>query len=258
MGDLENRVVIITGGARGIGCGIAEACVDQGACVVLADILYDEAQESAKKLGGNGHLAVRHDVRKAESAQNLVDKTLEKFGRIDVLVNNAGVGPNPAPIQDLTEEEYDRVLDINLRGVFLTTRAVVPELIKQGSGRIINIASIVGQTGFAMIVPYAASKFGVIGLTQCIAHELAPYGITANNVCPGIVETALHTRVVQQFTAMQGQTEEEGWDYFRNRIPMHRFQTPRDLGEMVAFLASDRAKNITGATFNVDGGWEMH
>jgi len=168
------------------------------------------------------------------------------------------VGPNPAPIQDLTEEEFDRVLDINLRGVFLTTRAVVPHLITQKSGRIINVSSIVGQTGFAMIVPYAASKFAVIGVTQCLAHELAPYGITANNVCPGIVETALHSRVVEQFSAMQGQTVEEGWDYFRNRIPLHRFQTPRDLGEMVAFLASDRAQNITGATFNVDGGWEIN
>ncbi len=155
------------------------------------------------------------------------------------------MGPNPAPIQDLTEEEFDRVLDINLRGVFLTTRAVVPHLITQQSGRIINVSSIVGQTGFAMIVPYAASKFAVIGVTQCLAHELAPYGITANNVCPGIVETALHSRVVEQFSAMQGQTIEEGWDYFRNRIPLHRFQTPR-------------AQNITGATFNVDGGWEMH
>ena len=257
MGDLENRVVIITGGARGIGLGIAEAVADQGACVVLADILEEEAKESAKKLG-NGHLGIKHDVRKADSAKNLVDQTLEKFGRVDVLVNNAGVGPNPASIQDLTEEEFDRVLDINLRGVFLTTRAVVPHLIAQKSGRIINVSSIVGQTGFAMIVPYAASKFAVIGVTQCLAHELAPYGITANNVCPGIVETALHSRVVEQFSAMQGQTVEEGWDYFRNRIPLHRFQTPRDLGEMVAFLASDRAQNITGATFNVDGGWEMH
>src|ERR1700745_4338666 len=124
VGDLENRVVIVTGGARGIGYGIAEAVADQGACVVLADILEDEAKESAKKLG-NGHLAVKHDVRKAESAQNIAVRTQKKFGRIDVLVNNAGVGPNPAPIQDLTEEEFDRVLDINLRAVFLTTRALV-------------------------------------------------------------------------------------------------------------------------------------
>src|SRR5438552_12071521 len=120
MGDLENRVVIITGGARGIGLGIAEAVADQGACVVLADILEEEAKESAKKLG-NGHFGIKHDVRKADSAKNLVDKTLEKFGRVDVLVNNAGVGPNPAPIQDLTEEEFDRSLDINSRGAFLAS-----------------------------------------------------------------------------------------------------------------------------------------
>src|SRR5207244_8804751 len=143
---------------------------DQGACVVVADILEDEANESAKKLG-RGHLAVKHDVRKADSAKNLVDQTLEKFGRVDVLVNNAGVGPNPAPIQDLTEEEYDRVLDINLRGVFLTTRAVVPSLIEQGSGRVINVSSIVGQSGFAMVLHYVASKFAVIGVTQSLAHE---------------------------------------------------------------------------------------
>jgi NAD(P)-dependent dehydrogenase (short-subunit alcohol dehydrogenase family) len=257
MGDLEGRVVVITGGAKGIGQGIGEAVAEQGACVVVADIDYPRAQETAKKIGSSA-VPVEHDVRKAESAKQLVAKTLEKFGRIDVLVNNAGVGPNPAPIQDLTEEEFDRVLDINLRGMFLTTRAVVPEMIKQNSGRIVNVASIVGQTGFAMIIPYAASKFAVIGVTQCLAHELAPYGITANNVCPGIVETDLHGRVVEQFSAMQGQTVEEGWDWFRQRIPLKRFQTPRDLGEMVAFLASDRAKNITGATFNVDGGWEMH
>src|SRR3982074_1725253 len=257
MGDLDGRVAIVTGGAKGIGRGCCEVLAEAGACVVIADIEQERAEASAKEIG-SGAIAVRHDVRKADSAKALVDKTKEKFGRIDILVNNAGVGPNPAPIQDLTEEEYDRVLDINLRGVFLTTRAVVPSLIGQGSGRVINVASIVGQTGFAMIVPYAASKFAVIGVTQCLAHELAPYGITANVVCPGIVETDLHSRVVEQFSTMQGQTEEEGWDYFRNRIPMHRFQTPRDLGEMVAFLASDRAKNITGATFNVDGGWEMH
>jgi NAD(P)-dependent dehydrogenase (short-subunit alcohol dehydrogenase family) len=257
MGDLDGRVAIVTGGAKGIGRGCCEVLAEAGACVVIADIEQERAEASAKEIG-SGAIAVRHDVRKAESAKELVAKTKEKFGRVDILVNNAGVGPNPAPIQDLTEEEFDRVLDINLRGVFLTTRAVVPSLIEQGSGRVINVASIVGQTGFAMIVPYAASKFAVIGVTQCLAHELAPYGITANAVCPGIVETDLHSRVVEQFSGIQGTTVDEGWDYFRNRIPLHRFQTPRDLGQMIAFLASDRAQNITGSTFNVDGGWEMH
>jgi NAD(P)-dependent dehydrogenase (short-subunit alcohol dehydrogenase family) len=257
MGDLEGRVAIVTGGAKGIGLGCCEVLAEAGACVVIADIDQEGAESSAKKIGSNA-MAVKHDVRKADSARELVERTKKKHGRIDILVNNAGVGPNPAPIQDLTEEEYDRVLDINLRGVFLTTRAVVPSLIDQGSGRVINVSSIVGQSGFAMVLHYVASKFAVIGVTQSLAHELAAHGITANAVCPGIVETDLHSRVVEQFAGIQGTTVEEGWDYFRNRIPLHRFQTPRDLGEMVAFLASDRAKNITGATFNVDGGWEMH
>src|ERR1700736_1813864 len=239
MGDLDGRVVIVTGGAKGIGLGCGECVAEAGACVVIADIDHERAEAAAKELG-SGAMAVEHDVRKAESARQLVARTREKFGRIDVLVNNAGVGPNPAPVQDLTEEEYDRVLDINLRGTFLTTRAVVPSMIEQGSGRIINVASIVGQTGFAMILPYAASKFAVIGVTQSLAHELAPHGITANAVCPGIVETDLHSRGVEQFSGIQGTTVEEGWDYFRNRIPLPRFQTPRDLGQMVAFLASDR------------------
>ena len=257
MGDLDGRVVIVTGGARGIGRGCGECVVEAGACVVIADIDRERAAATAKEIG-SAAFAVEHDVRSADSAKALVATTQERFGRIDVLVNNAGVGPNPAPIQDLTEEEFDRVLDINLRGVFLTTRAVVPSMIEQGAGRIINVSSIVGQSGFAMVLHYVASKFAVIGVTQSLAHELAPYGITANVVCPGIVETDLHSRVVEQFAGIQGTTIEEGWEWFRQRIPLHRFQTPRDLGEMVAFLASDRARNITGATFNVDGGWEMH
>jgi NAD(P)-dependent dehydrogenase (short-subunit alcohol dehydrogenase family) len=257
MGDLEGRVAIVTGGAKGIGLGCCEVLAEAGACVVIADIDQERAEAGANKIGSNA-MAVKHDVRKADSARELVARTKEKHDRIDILVNNAGVGPNPAPIQDLTEEEYDRVLDINLKGVFLTARAVVPSLIEQGSGRVINVSSIVGQTGFAMVLHYVASKFAVIGVTQSLAHELAPHGITSNAVCPGIVETDLHSRVVEQFAGIQGTTVQEGWDYFRNRIPLHRFQTPRDLGEMVAFLASDRAKNITGATFNVDGGWEMH
>src|ERR1700682_1935628 len=257
MGELEGRGAIVPGGAKGIGRGCCEVLAEAGACVVIADIEQERAEASAKEIG-SGSIAVRHDVRKADSANELVAKTKEKFGRIDILVNNAGVGPNPALIQDLTEEEFDRVLDINLRGVFLTSRAVVPSMIEQGSGRIINVSSIVGQTGFGMVLHYVASKFAVIGVTQSLAQELAPHGITANVVCPGIVETDLHSRVVEQFAGIQGTTVAEGWEWFRQRIPLHRFQTPRDLGEMVAFLASDRAKNITGATFNVDGGWEMH
>jgi NAD(P)-dependent dehydrogenase (short-subunit alcohol dehydrogenase family) len=182
----------------------------------------------------------------------------EKYGHVDILVNNAGVGPKPGPVQHTTEEEYDRVMDVNAKGVFLTTKAFVQGMIDRKSGRIINISSIVGQSGFGMVLPYVASKFAVTGMTQSLAHELAPHNITVNSIHPGIIPTDLHSAVVKQFAAFQGQTEDDTWNWFKARIPLGRFQTPTDIGEMAVFLASDRAKNITGAAFNVDGGWEMH
>jgi NAD(P)-dependent dehydrogenase (short-subunit alcohol dehydrogenase family) len=225
--------------------------------VVVADIDFAEAVKSAETLPGPA-VAVEHDVREAESSEELLKQALGAYGRVDVLVNNAGVGPKPGPLQDTTEEEYDRVMDVNARGVFLTTRALVPQMIEQKGGRIINISSIVGQSGFAMVLPYVASKFAVTGMTQSMAHEFAPHNITVNSIHPGILETELHTAVVKQFSALMGQEEQATWDWFMSRIPLQRFQTPTDIGEMAAFLASDRAQNITGASFNVDGGWEMH
>ena len=152
MGELDGKVAVVTGGAKGIGLGIAQCLSRDGATVVIADIDQDLAERSAESLPGDA-TAIQHDVRDGESAVRLAERTAEQFGRTDVLVNNAGVGPNPGPVQDTTDEEYDRVMDINGRGVFLTTRAFVPGMIEQGGGRIINISSIVGQTGFAMVVP---------------------------------------------------------------------------------------------------------
>ena len=258
MADLRGKVAVVTGGASGIGKAIAQALSDAGATVVIADINLASAQATAEGLT-NDAFAVEHDVRRAESASALDVATQVRFGRLDIIVNNAGVGPKPGPIVDMTEEEWDRVMDVNARGVFLTTRALAPRLIAQNSGRIINIASVVGQTGAAMIVQYAASKFAVRGMTQCLAAELAPYGITANNICPGIVVTELmDVDVVPQLGALAGQTREEAWDALKATIPLGRFQTPADIGAMAAFLASDEAQNITGASFNVDGGSEMH
>jgi meso-butanediol dehydrogenase/(S,S)-butanediol dehydrogenase/diacetyl reductase len=257
MNELDGRVAVVTGAARGIGLGCCQCLSAAGAAVVVADTDYEEAQKGAKTLAGPA-LAVEHDVRLAASSEALLAATQQAFGRIDILVNNAGVGPQPGPVQELTEEEYDRVMDVNAKGVFLTTRTLVRPMIAQNSGRIINISSIVGQTGFGMVLHYVASKFAVTGMTQALAHELAPYDITANSIHPGIVVTELHSRVVSLFSALRGQSEQDTWDWFRSRIPLQRFQTPRDIGEMAAFLASDRARNITGAAFNVDGGWEMH
>jgi len=257
MADLDGRVAVVTGGAKGIGLGIAECLSEAGATVVVADVDGAAAERSADGLAGEG-LAVETDVSKADSVAALAEKVGEAYGRLDVLVNNAGVGPKPTPIVELSEEEWDRVMNINARGVFLVSRALVPMLAGSEAGRLINISSIVGQSGFALVSQYVASKFAVTGITQCLAHELAPQGITVNSIHPGILETELHSNVVKLFSAIQGQSEEATWDWFKERIPLSKFQTPRDIGEMAAFLASDRAHNITGAAFNVDGGWEMH
>jgi NAD(P)-dependent dehydrogenase (short-subunit alcohol dehydrogenase family) len=257
MAELDGRVAVVTGAARGIGLGIAERLGAAGAAVVVADIDGATAEKSAKTLKGRA-IAVEHDVRDGESSKRLRQKALDAFGRVDILVNNAGVGPKPGPVQHTTDEEYDRVMNVNARGLFLTTRAFVQGMIDQKSGRIINISSIVGQTGFAMVLPYVASKFAVTGMTHSLASELAPHNITVNSIHPGILATDLHSAVVAQFSKLQGQKEEDTWAWFKSRIPLGRFQTPKDIGEMAAFLASDRAENITGAAFNVDGGWEMH
>jgi meso-butanediol dehydrogenase / (S,S)-butanediol dehydrogenase / diacetyl reductase len=257
MHDLDGKVAVVTGGAQGIGRGIAEALSEAGATIVIADLNEETAQATADDLSGEA-LGVRHDVRKADSASALDAAIQERFGRLDIIVNNAGVGPNPGPMTDLSEEEWDRVMDINARGVFLTTRALVPRLIAQESGRIINLSSIVGQVGKAMILQYAASKFAVYGMTQCMAEEFAPYGITANNICPGIVATELmDVNVVPQFGALTGQTTDEAWEGLKAEVPLGRLQTPEDIGAVAAFLASDKAKNITDASFNVDGGQLM-
>ena len=248
---------MVTGGAKGIGLGIGECLSEQGATVVVADIDGAAAEASAGEAAGRGD-GRPTDVSDAASVAGLADAVGEQLGRLDILVNNAGVGPKPTPIVELSEEEWDRVMNINARGVFLVSRALVPMLVESEAGRLINISSIVGQSGFALVSQYVASKFAVTGITQCLAHELAPQGVTVNSIHPGILETELHSNVVKLFSAIQGQSEEATWDWFKERIPLSKFQTPRDIGEMAAFLASDRAHNITGAAFNVDGGWEMH
>ena len=253
MPDLEGKVAVVTGGARGIGLACAHKLSAAGARVVLADIDLDEAEKRAVDFE-NELLAVRHDVRDSESARNLVATTLRRFGQVDILVNNAGMNIGPRPTTEITDDEFDRVMSINAGGVFLTTRAFLPPLIEQRSGRIINMSSIVGQRGVAMVLPYTASKFAVAGMTQSLAGELAPYDITVNSVHPGFVATELHSSVVAAFSRIKGQTVEAGDDEFRAMVPLGRYQTAEDVGEMVAFLASDRARNITGSAFNVDGG----
>jgi NAD(P)-dependent dehydrogenase (short-subunit alcohol dehydrogenase family) len=243
MGLLDGKVALVTGAGSGIGAGIASVLGREGATVVLTDI--DPAR------------GIAHDVTSWESCQAVVSDTLDAHGRIDVLVNNAGVSKS-VPFHELDEAEWRRVHDVNVLGVFLCCRAVVPHMMQRRSGRIINIASMVGKEAIPLFVHYSASKFAVIGLTQGLAKEMAPYDVNVNAVCPGVVRTPLWEPLLDQLSASKGISRDEAWQEFVDGIPLGRPQEPEDIGEAVAFLASDHARNMTGQGLNVTGGMQVH
>lgn len=251
MFSLKNKVAIITGARRGIGQGIALKMAEAGAKVAVTDIDEKECQavvDEIKKLGSEG-LAIKVDVTKKEDIENAVKKTVEKFGKLDILVNNAGICWPIKPLTELTEEEWDKLIDINLKGYFLCAQAAVKEMAKNKWGRIVNIASIAsgGQgIGFTNISQYAASKGGVIGLTESWADEFAPMGVNVNAICPGVIET----QMVDPFLA-----DPKGKEGFLARIPKKRLGKPEDIAVAAVFLASEEADYVTGASLVVDGGW---
>jgi meso-butanediol dehydrogenase / (S,S)-butanediol dehydrogenase / diacetyl reductase len=254
MGELDGRVTVITGGGSGIGRGIASVLAREGADLVIADLDLGRAERVAAEVGG---LALAHDVANWNSCVDMVDRVLAGRGRIDVLVNNAGVSKS-VPFHELDEAEWDRVNDVNAKGVFLTTRAVVPHMMRRRSGSIISISSMVGKEAIPFFVHYSASKFAVIGLTQGLALELAPYDVNVNAVCPGVVRTPLWEPLLDQLSENKQITRDEAWQEFVDGIPLGRPQEPEDIGEVVAFLASDRARNMTGQGVNVTGGMQVH
>ncbi len=248
----ESQVAIVTGAAKGIGLAIAQQLTDDGYRVVLTDVDIVEAQLHADEL--KGAIAIEHDVRDAASGKRVVDRVLEEFGRIDVLVNNAGTNIHAHSTVEVTEADFDLVIDVNLKGAFLTTQAVLPTLQACKGGRIVNMSSILGLKPVANVATYCASKYAITGLTQSWAAELAPYDITVNSVHPGIVATELHDRVVEGFSSLHHLSADESWETFRTGIPLGRFQTSEDVAAMVSFLVSPAARNITGSAFKVDGG----
>ena len=254
MGLLDEQVAVVTGAGSGIGEGIARVLSREGATLVLTDLQAQRVQAVADELGAT---AVEHDVTSWESCQRVVAEVLDAHGRIDVLVNNAGVSRS-VPFHELDEAEWDRVNDVNAKGVFLTTRAVVEHMMARRSGRIIAISSMVGKEAIPLFAHYCASKFAVIGLTQALAKELAPYDINVNAVCPGVVRTPLWEPLLDQLSQSKGITRDEAWAEFVRDIPLGRPQEPNDIGEVVAFLASDRARNMTGQGVNVTGGMQLH
>ncbi len=250
MFDLKNKVAIITGARRGMGRTHAIILAKAGAKVVVSDISLEDCEKvvaEIEKEGGEA-LAIKCDVSKKKEVDEMIEKTIKKFGKVDILVNNAGICQFK-PFLELTEEEWDRTLDINLKGYFLCAQAAAKEMVKQKSGVIINIASIaMGQVGvgFATLAHYCASKGGIVAMTETLALELAPYNIRVNAVAPGLIDTPMVDSVKQDPKAMEG---------ILGRVPLRRAGEPEEVSNLVLFLASDESSYITGSTVAVDGGW---
>lgn len=246
--SLEGKKAIVTGagrGGRGIGRGIALALAEAGADVIITSRTNiadaESVAEAVNALGRQG-IAVTCDVSDSASVEALFEKAREVFGRVDILVNNAGITKDTL-LMRMTDEAWDAVLDSNLKGTFLCTRAASKLMVKQRAGRIINITSVMGQVGNPGQANYSASKAGIIGFTRTVAKELGSRGITVNAVAPGFIET-------QMTDGFEG----ENRDAVMKRIPLGRLGSPEDIGATVAFLASDAASYITGQTITVDGG----
>ena len=244
MGRLDGKVALITGGARGQGEAEARLFVAEGARVVITDVLDADGEVVAKDLG-DAAAYLHHDVTDELAWQATVDKAIDRFGGIDVLVNNAGIF-TVAPTATMPLEDYRRVIDVNQVGVFLGMKAVSPHMAARASGSIVNISSIAGLQGSAGTVAYTASKFAVRGMTKVVAKELAPFGVRVNSVHPGIIETPMLTG----FSAFG----DDVLDRIVERIPNGKIATADDVARVVLFLASDDSAYCTGAEFVVDGG----
>jgi len=240
--DLANRVVIVTGGGRGIGRAIALKLAEAGATIVVSDIAEAEPVAEEIRAMNQKSLAVSADVSSSSDVAKMVETTISTYGRIDILVNNAGI-TRDHNILRMSDEDWDTVLNVNLKSVFLCTKAVLPHMSQQNWGRIISISSIVGIVGNVGQANYASSKAGVIGFTRAIAKEWSSRGITVNAIAPGFIETP-----------MTQQLKEEWRQALVKRIPVGYFGSPQDVAEAVAFLASEEARYITGQVLGVDGG----
>jgi 3-oxoacyl-[acyl-carrier protein] reductase len=245
--QLENKIAVITGSGRGIGRAIALQLAKAGANIVVSDI---DAETSAGVVAeieaiGRDAISVTGDISRLSEAQLLINKAVEKFGQIDFLVNNAGITRDNL-LMRMSEEEWDSVIAVNLKGTYNCMRAVTKTLMKQRSGRIINIASVVGQMGNPTQINYAASKAGVIGMTKSAAKELASRNILVNAVAPGFIETAMTAKLPEQAR-----------EKLTGLIPLNRLGEPEDVAKVVLFLCSESANYITGQVLNVDGGMVM-
>jgi len=248
--DLTGKVAIVTGAKRGMGRTHALALSKAGAKVLLADISKEDCEKVAEEIekAGGESLAVKCDVTNKKEVEEMVRTAVEKWGKLDILVNNAGIAQF-FPFLEITEEDWSRTIDINLKGYFLCAQAAAREMAKQKAGAIVNVASVaMGQVGvgFPNLAHYCASKGGIVAMTEAMALELAPYNIRVNAVSPGAIETPMVDPLKQDPKTTEATL---------SRVPMRRFGKPEEVSNLVLFLASDDASYMTGSTVVVDGGW---
>jgi 3-oxoacyl-[acyl-carrier protein] reductase len=246
--SMDGRVAVVTGGARGIGRAIVEKLAVLGANVVIADMLYNLAEKSAEEishLSNTKIIAIKVNVTEGKSASEMIDQTLTEFGKVDILVNNAGITRDTLILR-MEEADWDAVLNVNLKGAFNCSKAVIRPMMKQRYGRIVNISSVSGQAGQAGQTNYSASKAGLIGFTKALAREVASRQITVNAVAPGFIPTTLTNDLSDELKKS-----------ILSATPVGRMGTPEEIASAVAFLASEEAAYITGQVLAVDGGMAM-
>jgi len=247
MGMLNEKVAIVTGAGRGIGRGIVEKLAALGARVVISDIDEGSAQETARDIGSQA-VGLRVDVTSKASVEAMVQEVMDHFGRVDVLVNNAG-WDKVGPFLESDESDWEKIIEINLYGMLHCCKAVLPVMVAQGSGKVVNIGSDAGRVGSSGEAVYSATKGGVIAFTKTLAREMARYKINVNCVCPGPADTPLFAEL--------GQDQPRLREALEKAIPWRRLARPEDIANAVAFLVSDEAEYITGQTLSVSGGLTM-
>ena len=242
--ELAGRVAVVTGGARGLGYSIAERLLQSGASVSLWDLDTAKLTDAGDRLLAQGVVATATlDLTESASVEASTDATVARFGKIDILINNAGITGGNAPTWEIDPVAWRRVIDVNLVGSFLTARAIVPVMLRHGYGRIVNIASVAGKEGNPNASHYSASKAGLIGLTKSLGKELAMRGILVNCVTPAAANTDLFAQMTPQHI-----------EYMRSKIPMDRFVEPKEVAAMVCWLASEECSFSTGGVFDISGG----